>query len=193
MRTDLLCRLFHTSCLLRLESWGLMEVSTFNWKARWTKKKGKALFLLFHRGWSFFPNYFPLAGPSICTNHIFFAKRSVGFQKKKMHASVKFNFKGLVHKKRPTRGSRRADREWLIAFFLAENPIHAKQKPYSVSIMVWLYYCAFHEIHLKGGVSLAHSRRWKERRKKNLPAAVLWSRTTLAVRAGNNQQDACEP
>lgn len=111
----------------------------------------------------------------------------------KYACKCEIQLQGSSTQKCPTRGSQQTDREWLIAFFLGGNPIHAKQKPYFVSIMVWLYYCAFHEIHLKGGVSLAHSPRCKKKKKKILPAAVLWIRTTLAILPGNNRQDACEP
>lgn len=89
-------------------------------------------------------------------NHIF-TKGSIKFK----ICNLVWNSTSEVYstQKRQTRSSQQTDKEWLIAFFLGRNPIHAKQKSYFVSIMVWLYYCAFHEIHLKGGASLAHSHR----------------------------------
>lgn len=50
-------------------------------------------------------------------------------------------------------------------FFLRINPIHARQKSYLVSVMVWLYYCAFHEIHLK---------RWSQSSTEPLEKPACW-------------------
>lgn len=187
MRVELLCLVFCAYCLSHCHF--LRQVSAW-WRQHFTERYvnkmnsrflHSILLLLFYNSLIFLLGL--LAWLLICQT-IFSPKEALSL---KYATKCEIQLQRCSTPEHQTQSSQQTDREWLIAFFfLGRNPIHAKQKSYFVSVMVWLYYCAFHEIHLKGGASLAHSH------SRSLPAVVLWSRRTLAILPGNNHTDACE-